>query len=172
VVEAFGYEAFAGAAVAAGVDAVLLVDCPVEELAISAPLRSAGLEQILLAAPTTSEARLAEIYRQASGFLYYVSFAGVTGADSLSPREIADRVVRIRAASPVPVAVGFGVRDAASARAVAEFADGVVIGSALVDAMAGASGTADMEARIRAFLGPVREGIDALAGTQEKGERQ
>jgi tryptophan synthase alpha subunit len=94
--------------------------------------RAAGLRQIYLAAPTTAEARLAELCAQAEGFLYYVSFAGVTGADRLDLAPVRARVAAIKARSKVPVAVGFGVRDTASAVTIAQFADAVVIGSALV----------------------------------------
>ncbi|MGA7298127.1 MAG: tryptophan synthase subunit alpha [Rhodanobacteraceae bacterium] len=159
--ELYGFEAFAETAVAAGVDGVLLVDCPVEEAASCQPLRAAGLDQILLAAPTTSEARLARMCEQASGFLYYVSFAGVTGASQLSASDISGRVAQIRQSARVPVAVGFGVRDADSAVAIAAFADGVVIGSALVAQLAEAAGAEDLVKRARGFLQPIRAALDA-----------
>lgn len=165
-IQAFGWERFAAAATEAGVDGVLLVDCPVEEMAISAPLRAAGLQQILLVAPTTAPERLTAIRAAASGFLYYVAYAGVTGAASLAPDAIADAVRALRAAGPVPVAVGFGVRDAASALAIADFADGVVIGSALVERLAGASDAADLAERAQAFLAPIRAALDASAAGQ------
>lgn len=132
-VEIRGYERFAAEAVEAGVDGVLLVDCPLEESAVLAPLKAAGLRQILLAAPTTAPARMAQLCGAAEGFLYYVSFAGITGAGRLSTSDIAARVAGIRSRAKAPVAVGFGVRDAQSARDIAGFADAVVIGSALVE---------------------------------------
>ena len=155
-----GIERFAREAAEAGVDGVLVVDCPVEEDATLQPLRDAGLQRILLVAPTTSDARLARAIDAAEGYLYYVSFAGVTGAAKLSAADIAQRVGDLRARATVPVAVGFGIRDAASARAVAAFADAVVIGSALVARLADAESAADAVARARAFLAPIRAALD------------
>lgn len=163
-IEVYGWQAFAETAMAAGVDGVLLVDCPIEEADSSQPLRDAGLQQILLAAPTTDAARLERMCGQATGFLYYVSFAGITGASHLSTDDIAERVARIRQSARVPVAVGFGVRDARSAVAIAEFADGVVIGSALVERLAGAADAADLAIRARDFLQPIRTALDARQG--------
>jgi tryptophan synthase alpha chain len=160
-VEIHGYARFAQEAVQAGVDGVLLVDCPLEEAAVLQPLRDAGLQQILLAAPTTAPARMAQLCEAAEGFLYYVSFAGITGAGHLSTGGIAARVADIRAHARTPVAVGFGIRDAASAKAIAGFADAVVIGSALVERLAGATDAADIAARIRTFLAPIRAALDA-----------
>ena len=160
-VEIHGYARFAQEAVQAGVDGVLLVDCPLEEAAVLQPLRDAGLQQILLAAPTTAPARMAQLCEAAEGFLYYVSFAGITGAAHLSTGGIAERVADIRAHARAPVAVGFGIRDAASAKAIAGFADAVVIGSALVERLAGATDAADIAARIRVFLVPIRTALDA-----------
>ncbi len=160
-VEIHGYARFAQEAVQAGVDGVLLVDCPLEEAAVLQPLRDAGLQQILLAAPTTAPARMARLCEAAEGFLYYVSFAGITGAAHLSTGGIAARVADIRAHARTPVAVGFGIRDAASAKAIAGFADAVVIGSALVERLAGATDAADIAARIREFLAPIRAALDA-----------
>ncbi|BFI95897.1 MAG: tryptophan synthase subunit alpha [Rhodanobacter sp.] len=160
-VEIHGYERFAAEAVRAGVDGVLLVDCPLEEAEVLAPLRAAGLAQILLAAPTTSPVRLAKLCAAAEGFLYYVSFAGITGAARLSTDDIAARVADLRAHAKAPVAVGFGVRDAASAKAIAGFADAVVIGSALVERLEGAATAEEIAARLAAFLRPVREALDA-----------
>lgn len=160
-IEIHGYPRFAQDAAAAGVDGVLVVDCPLEESAVLEPLRKAGLRQIRLAAPTTSPARLDRLCEEAEGFLYYVSFAGITGAGHLSAVDIADRVANIRARASAPVAVGFGIRDAQSARAIAEFADAVVIGSALVEKLAGATEAAEISARANAFLKPIREALDA-----------
>ncbi|QNP40380.1 tryptophan synthase subunit alpha [Lysobacter solisilvae (ex Woo and Kim 2020)] len=158
-VEVRGAERFAREAVAAGVDGVLLVDLPPEEAAdYRAAFATHGLALILLAAPTTSDARLATLGAQASGYLYYVSFAGVTGADRLDTAAATDRLQAIRARSPVPVAAGFGIKDAASARAMAREADGVVVGSALVAAL---DGSADPVAAASAFLRPLREALDA-----------
>ncbi|MHA6203092.1 tryptophan synthase subunit alpha [Dyella soli] len=160
-IEIHGYGNFAAEAVQAGVDGVLVVDCPLEESAVLQPLRDAGLQQILLAAPTTAPARMVQLCGSAQGFLYYVSFAGITGAARLSTSDIAARVADIRASSRAPVAVGFGVRDAQSARAIAGFADAVVIGSALVERLAGADDVDDITARASAFLAPIRAALDA-----------
>ncbi|URL59786.1 tryptophan synthase subunit alpha [Luteibacter flocculans] len=160
-VEMYGYAAFAEDAVEAGVDGILMVDCPLEESHVLDALRTAGLDQILLASPTTAESRLARLCEAASGFLYYVSFAGITGAAQLSTANIAERVADIRSRAKAPVAVGFGVRDAASARAIGEFADAVVIGSALVDRLAGAGSAEEAVGRAREFLAPIRAALDA-----------
>ena len=160
-VEIHGYARFAQESVAAGVDGVLLVDCPLEESAVLQPLRDAGLQQILLAAPTTAPVRMARLCGSAEGFLYYVSFAGITGAAQLSISDIAGRVADIRARASAPVAVGFGIRDAASAVAIGKFADAVVIGSALVESLSGAMDAADIEGRARDFLQPIRAALDA-----------
>jgi tryptophan synthase alpha chain len=160
-VEIHGYARFAQEAVKAGVDGVLLVDCPLEEAAVLQPLREAGLQQILLAAPTTAPSRMAQLCGSAEGFLYYVSFAGITGAAHLSTGDIAARVADIRARAKAPVAVGFGIRDAASAKAIAGFADAVVIGSALVERLAGAADAEEIIVRVREFLVPIRTALDA-----------
>jgi tryptophan synthase alpha chain len=160
-VEIHGAERFGNEAFASGVDGVLLVDCPVEEMDAAAPLRAAGLQQIFLAAPTTTDARLAQVCAAARGFLYYVSFAGITGADRLSMDTVHERVATIRRQATTPVAVGFGVRDAASAAAIGEFADAVVIGSALVERLADAADASDAAERARAFLAPIRTALDA-----------
>ncbi|HET6554346.1 MAG TPA: tryptophan synthase subunit alpha [Dyella sp.] len=160
-IEIHGYTRFANEAVQAGVDGLLVVDCPLEESAVLQPLRDAGLQQILLAAPTTAPSRMVQLCGSAEGFLYYVSFAGITGAARLSTSDIAARVADIRAKSKAPVAVGFGVRDAQSARAIAGFADAVVIGSALVERLAGAEDVDDVVARAKDFLVPIREALDA-----------
>lgn len=166
--EIYGYRRFATEARDVGVDGVLLVDLPVEESATIADLREAGLRQIFLVAPTTTAQRLAAIREQAQGFIYYVSFAGITGADQLDPVAVRQRVELIKQGSDIPVAVGFGVRDAASAVAVAERADAVVIGSALVARLAT---TADREAALAAvggFLAPIRKALDSTSGPQRR----
>ena len=160
-VEIRGPAAFAAQAAAAGVDGVLLVDLPPEEAGDLRPAFSdAGVALILLAAPTTSDARLAVLGETAAGYLYYVSFAGVTGADRLDTGAAGTRLREVRRHSPVPVVAGFGIRDAASAAAMAREADGVVVGSALVAALADATGPEDAAARATAFLRPLRKAID------------
>ena len=160
-VEIRGPAAFAAQAAAAGVDGVLLVDLPPEEAGdLRAAFSDAGVALILLAAPTTSDARLAHLCDLAAGYLYYVSFAGVTGADRLDTGAAGTRLREVQRHSPVPVVAGFGIRDAASAAAMAREADGVVVGSALVAALADATGPEDAAARATAFLRPLRKAID------------
>ena len=159
--EIYGRARFATDAVAAGVDGVLVVDCPLEESETARVFRDAGLRQILLAAPTTSAERLNAMCEQAKGFLYYVSFAGITGADKLDPGSVRARVQKIKQQTNSPIAVGFGVRDAASAAAVAEFADAVVIGSALVDTLSTATSPEAACDLATTFLAPIRAALDS-----------
>ena len=163
-----GYAKFADTAAAVGLDALLTVDIPPEEVdGIRSELQRVGLDNIFLVAPTTPTARIAEIAARASGFIYYVSLKGVTGAGHINTQEVADRVGAIRAHSTLPVAVGFGIKDAASAKAVATAADGVVVGSALVNAMAQVidqGGNADAAIAAAAqLLRQIRHGIDNAA---------
>lgn len=133
----YGAEVFARDAAAAGVDGLLLVDLPPEEADELHPrLKSAGIDLITLLAPTTPDERVIRLAGQAEGFLYYVSMTGVTGTQKVDASAIAATVARVRRASPVPVAVGFGVTTPEDARAVAAFADAVVVGSALVKVIA------------------------------------
>ena len=160
-VEIRGHATFAAQAAGAGVDGVLLVDLPPEEAGeLRAAFTDAGLALILLAAPNTGDARLALLGKLAAGYLYYVSFAGVTGADRLDAGAAGTRLREVRRHSPVPVVAGFGIRDAAGAAAMACEADGVVIGSALVAALADSAGAGDAAARATAFLGPLRRALD------------
>jgi tryptophan synthase alpha chain len=160
--EARGAEHYARDAAEAGVDGLLLVDLPPEEAAETRDLLAGhGLHLIPLVAPTTSPARLAIAGRDARGYVYYVSFAGVTGADRLQAGDAIRHCTAVRAASGVPVLIGFGIKDAASALSVADAADGVVIGSALVEALAPATDPADAAARAEAFLAPIRAALDA-----------
>lgn len=160
-VEIHGVERYAREAAQAGVDGVLLVDCPPEEAdAVQAAFKANGLHQICLAAPTSSPERLARLMRNGRGYLYYVSFAGVTGAGHLQTDTVRYAVARIKAQGELPVAVGFGVRDGASARAIGEIADAVVIGSALVQALAGADSVPDTVSRARDFFTPIRAALD------------
>lgn len=134
-----GYSAFAARAAAAGIDGLIAVDCPPEE---ADPLADAldrhGIDLIRLATPTTDDARLAIVARRTRGFVYYVSVAGVTGARAAVAADVAPAVIRVRAASGLPVAVGFGIRTPAQAMAIARVADAAVVGSALTDAIADA----------------------------------
>ena len=140
-VEVMGYEAFARAASEAGVDGVLIVDMPPEEAdeALTA-LRAEGLDLIFLAAPTSTDERLERIGRASSGFVYYVSLKGVTGSAALDVASVADKLAQVRRHVEIPVGVGFGIKDAASAAAIAEVADAVVVGSAIVQRVAANAG--------------------------------
>lgn len=129
-----GADWFAGAAKTAGVDGVICVDIPPEEDAALGPaLRGAGIDLIRLATPTTDVARLPAVLSGASGFLYYVSVAGITGLQQAAQASIEDAVARLKGATDLPVAVGFGVRTPEQAAAIAKVADGVVVGSAIVE---------------------------------------
>ncbi len=161
-VEIYGDERFAEAAVRAGVDGVLLVDLPPEEAAETREIFSRhGLALIALASPTTTPERMDRLCESAQGYLYYVSFAGVTGAGHLDTGAANQRLHGLRARSRVPVVAGFGIKDAASAAAMATEADGVVVGSALVASLSQASSPADAAARAAAFLAPLRSALDA-----------
>ncbi|WP_133499965.1 tryptophan synthase subunit alpha [Cognatilysobacter terrigena] len=159
-VEIRGPAAFAKLAAEAGVDGILLVDLPPEEAAeFRDAFEAAGVALILLASPTSSATRVDMLRRLARGYLYYVSFAGVTGAaDRLDAGAAGERLRAIRSGTDVPVVAGFGIKDAASAAAMAIDADGVVVGSALVSAIADAT---DPAAAARAFLAPLRAALDA-----------
>lgn len=129
-----GAQWFAQAANNAGVDGVICVDIPPEEDdALGPALRAAGIAPIRLATPTTNDARLGDVLEGASGFLYYVSVAGITGLQQAAQASIETAVARLKAATDLPVAVGFGVRTPDQARAIARVADGVVVGSAIVE---------------------------------------
>ncbi|MGZ6012703.1 MAG: tryptophan synthase subunit alpha [Caulobacteraceae bacterium] len=134
-----GYVRFARDAAEAGVDGLIIVDAPPEDSAeLGAALAEENLSRIWLAAPTTNDARLKTLIKGASGFVDYVSVAGVTGVKEADAEAVRPAVERVRAASGLPVAVGFGIRTPERAAAVARIADGVVVGSALVDALAAA----------------------------------
>ncbi|MXP43372.1 tryptophan synthase subunit alpha [Allopontixanthobacter sediminis] len=132
-----GPEWFANQCEAAGVDGVICVDIPPEEDAALGPaLRAKGVAPIRLATPTTDAARLPQVLNGSGGFLYYVSVAGITGKQQAAMASIEDAVARLKAATDIPVAVGFGVRTPEQASAIAKVADGVVVGSALVELVA------------------------------------
>jgi len=132
-VEVMGYATFAKAAAEAGVDGVLSVDLPPEEAHdLLLALRAHDLDPIFLLAPTTDDARIETICAVASGYVYYVALKGVTGAGGLDVQSVADKLQQIRRHTDLPVGVGFGIKDAESARAVSRVADAVVVGSALV----------------------------------------
>ncbi len=157
--EIHGHERFCRESTAAGVDGLLLVDLPVEEADLLAGLlQDHGLRQIFLTAPTTTDERLRRVAKSAQGFVYYVSFAGITGADRLALGDVGARVAGMRALmGDTPLAVGFGVKEPAQARAIAAFADAVVVGSALVETLEKASDPVEAATR---FLAPLRAAID------------
>ena len=158
-----GYARFAVDAAEAGVDGLIVVDCPPEEAdPLADPLEAAGVSLIRLATPTTDDKRLPTVLRRTSGFVYYVSVAGVTGVKEADAEAVRPAVERVRAASGLPVAVGFGIRTPERAAAVARIADAVVVGSALVDEIAAAldSGEAaapKVLASVRALAQAVRQ---------------
>ncbi len=158
-VEAMGYTAFSTAAVQAGVDGVLTVDLPPEEaLERVAVLKQHGLDPVFLLAPTTPANRLAAVAKMAAGYVYYVSLKGVTGAASLNTESVAAKLVELRQFINLPIGVGFGIRDAESAKAIAQVADAIIIGSRIVQEIeAGEEGLSD---RLTAFLSGIRAAID------------
>jgi len=152
---AYGPDRFAADARAAGIDGTIVVDLPPEEADELVPqLTGQGLHLIRLATPTTDTARLPAVLHGASGFLYYVAVAGVTGANAATTSDIAAAVKRLKAATDLPIAVGFGVRTPAQAAAIAAHADAVVVGSAIVDAIgeAAAARANDIPARVGALV--------------------
>jgi tryptophan synthase alpha chain len=159
-IEAMGLERFADAAGQADADGVLVVDYPPEEAQPLVKLLDArGIDMIFLLSPTTTDDRLAQVARLGSGYLYYVSLRGVTGAATIDLADVAARVKHVRGFAKLPVGVGFGIRDAASARAVGAVADAVVIGSALIQAMEKAP-SGKVAAEVTRFLTPIREALD------------
>ena len=161
-IEAFGAEKFVVEAQAAGVDGVLVVDYPPEEsVAFSALLKSTGLDPIFLLAPTSTEQRYAEVAEAGSGYLYYVSLKGVTGSGSLDLDEVAARIPRIREKAGMPVGVGFGIRDGATAARIAAVADAVVIGSRIIEEIEQAP-PGQAPARVQAFVSGIRAAMDGV----------
>ena len=159
-IEAYGAEAFVADAVASGVDGVLVVDYPPEECAgFAAQLRAAGLDPIFLLAPTSTAARFAEVAQMGSGYIYYVSLKGVTGAANLDLDAVAQRIPAIREKVGMPVGVGFGIRDAAAAARIAAVADAVVIGSRIIEEIEN-SPRDQAAARVAAFLRGIRNAMD------------
>jgi tryptophan synthase alpha chain len=157
-----GAGAFVRDAAAAGVDGLLVVDYPPEECeAFAAQLAAVGLDLIFLLAPTSTEERIKQVGRIASGYVYYVSLKGVTGAGHLDTTTVAETLPRIRRHVRVPVGVGFGIRDAAGARAVGEVADAVVIGSRLIQILESQSRD-NAPPAARAFMAEIRAALDSL----------
>lgn len=160
-VEAMGVQRFGAAAKEAGVDGVLVVDYPPEESAeFSAAMRQFGLDPIFLLAPTSTEERIAGTAKVASGYVYYVSLKGVTGSAALDVDAVAARLPSIREKTGLPVGVGFGIRDAATAARIARVADAVVVGSRIIEEIE--NSTPDSAcAKVRALVSGIRHGMDA-----------
>jgi tryptophan synthase alpha chain len=162
-VERFGRSQFPARAKAAGVDGLLLVDCPPEERdELGTAMTDAGIDGICLVAPTTTPERVREIAAVASGFIYYVSLKGITGAGQGAAQELGGPIGQIRQFSDLPVAVGFGIKDAEMAVNSAAHADAVVIGSALVEALSVAKSEQQACSIASAFVAPVRESLDNM----------
>lgn len=164
-VERMGYGNFATACAEAGVDGLITVDLPPEEVdSLRGELELVGIDNIFLISPTTPEQRIKTIVQRASGFIYYVAVKGVTGAGHLDTADVASYMTKIKEATTLPVCVGFGIKDAASAGAVAGVADGAVVGSALIDTMAQtiAGGDSEEQATEKAIdlLKSIRNGVD------------
>lgn len=161
-VERMGYDEFAREAAEAGVDGVLTVDLPPEEAADVVPLfKARGLDTIFLLAPTTTLERARSICQQASGYVYYVSLKGVTGSSALDVTDVANKLDMLRTVTDLPIGVGFGIRDGATAAAVGEVADGVVVGSVLVNQIAANADDPDAARKaISAIIAEMRGAMD------------
>jgi tryptophan synthase alpha chain len=161
-VEAMGLEKFAAAASNAGVDGVLVVDYPPEEAAaFGAAMKAHGMDPIFLLAPTSTAARIAQVAEVASGYVYYVSLAGVTGSGALNVDAVAERLPQIRRQTGLPVGVGFGIRDAETASRIAGIADGVVVGSRIIEEIE--KSTAETAcANVKALVADIRRGVDEV----------
>ena len=163
-VERYGVDRFVADSKAAGVDGVLVVDYPPEECeAFAALLLRNALDPVFLLAPTSTESRMREVGRIASGYVYYVSLKGVTGAGHLDVAAVAEMIPRIRSHVSVPIGVGFGIRDAQTARAVAAVSDAVVIGSALVQLME-REARENVAAAAGRFIASIRLALDTPEG--------
>lgn len=164
-IEHMGQDAFIQEAVTAGVDGVLVVDYPPDEsIEFAQKSRAAGLNVIYLVAPTTTAARMQATAKVASGFIYYVSLKGVTGAGSLDVSDVTQKVGVLRQYTDLPIHVGFGISDATSAQAVAKTADGVVIGSKLITMIESAVANGrDPNLALSAWLSDVRAALDDVS---------
>ena len=161
-IEAMGLEKFASAAAQAGVDGVLVVDYPPEEAAsFGAAMKAHGMDPIFLLAPTSSAERIAHVAEIASGYVYYVSLAGVTGSGALNVDAVAERLPLIREKTGLPVGVGFGIRDASTAARIAGIADAVVVGSRIIEEIE--KSTAETAcANVRTLVADIRRGVDEV----------
>jgi tryptophan synthase alpha chain len=160
-VERMGYEVFAEAAQDAGIDGLIMVNLPPEEAeALQGYLAPRAIDLIFLLAPTTTEDRARAILQRASGFVYYVSLKGTTGAGHIDAEDVAARLAPLRAMTELPIAIGFGIRDAVTARAMAPLGDGIVVGSAVVRQM-GALPLAEQPAALEGMARSLREALDS-----------
>ncbi|HEV7813816.1 MAG TPA: tryptophan synthase subunit alpha [Janthinobacterium sp.] len=160
-IERMGQGAFIEAAGAAGADGAIVVDYPPEECeAFAAAMRGAGLDLIFLLAPTSTDERIAQVAKVGGGFSYYVSLKGVTGAGHIDTVEVAQRLAAIRRHVKLPIGVGFGIRDAATAKAVAEVADAVVIGSRIIQEIENTPKEGAVAA-VRTFVAGIRAALDS-----------
>lgn len=161
-IEAMGLERFAEKAAQSGVDGVLVVDYPPEEAAaFGAAMKAHGMDPIFLLAPTSDAERIAQAAAIASGYVYYVSLAGVTGSGALNVDAVAERLPLIREKTGLPVGVGFGIRDAATAARIAAFADAVVVGSRIIEEIE--KSTAENAcANVQALVADIRRGVDEV----------
>jgi tryptophan synthase alpha chain len=166
-IEVLGYARFAQEAAAAGVDGVLTVDLPPEEADLFQPaMQGQGLDTIFLLAPTSPAERIKLITKAASGFIYYVSLRGVTGAANLDVREVAAKLKEIRGHTKLPLGVGFGIGSPEAAAQVAEFADAVIVGSAVVKRMEEMAAKPDkILTEVPAFIARLREAMDQTTRT-------
>ncbi|MDT0681792.1 tryptophan synthase subunit alpha [Roseicyclus sp. F158] len=154
-----GVERFLAEAKEAGVDGLIVVDLPPEEDdELCIPALKTGIDFIRLATPTTDDARLPRVLENTSGFVYYVSITGITGSAVPEPSDVAPEVARIKAATDLPVIVGFGIRDPESARGIAEIADGAVVGSAIVSKLAEGGPIEELLAYVRSLADGVHSG--------------
>lgn len=171
-IERMGQSAFADAASAAGVDGVLVVDYPPEEVQQFADLLGGhGIAPIFLIAPTTTDARIQAVGRVARGYAYYVSLKGVTGAGHIDTDDVARRVADIRRHVHIPIGVGFGIRDASSAQRVARVADAVVIGSKLIETMEQAVAAAAADRRDEAAVAAARDWLRGIRSALDQARR-
>ncbi len=168
-IEHMGYQQFTDKAKAAGIDGVLVVDLPPQEGSeFDELLRASDIDPIYLLSPTTSNNRIRQITAAASGFVYYVSLKGVTGAGHLDVKSVSDKLEEIRQSTELPVGVGFGISDASSAAAIAEIADAVVVGSALIKIIdANQSDAPQMKEKLFELVQSMRTGMDKIRGYTE-----
>ena len=162
-IETMGYEPFADAAASAGVDGTIIVNLPPEEAGdLSEQLAEQDIETVYLLAPTTTDERAKRICEASRGFVYYVSLKGTTGAATLDTADVSEKMARFRGFSKLPVMVGFGIKDGASARAVADVSDGAVVGSAIVKIMGEYENNPEqLQNQVKALVLELRSALDA-----------